>query len=66
MWDALAVICQRENLTRHELCIHLDKFRYAYSMTAAIRVFIVNYFWAAATEEGHASIGHGPLYKAGP
>ncbi len=66
MWDALDEISQRENLTRHELCGNIDKFRHASGLTAAIRVFIVSYFRAAATEEGHANIGHGPLYKAGP
>jgi hypothetical protein len=31
------------------------------SLTAAVRVFILAYFMAAATEEGHASAGHGSL-----
>ncbi len=64
MWDALEEICQRENLTRHELCGKIDMFRHASSLTAAIRVFIIPYFRAAATEEGHARIGHGALYNA--
>ena len=66
MWDALEEICQRENLPRHELCGKIDNFRQASSLTTAVRVFIATYFRAAATEEGHARIGHGPLYKAGP
>ncbi len=65
MWDALEEICQRENLTPHELCENIDKFRQASSLTAAIRVFVVSYFRVAATEEGHANIGHGALYRAG-
>ncbi len=64
MWDALGEICRREELTQHELCRLIDEHRHASSLTAAIRVFIVNYFRAAATEEGHASSGHGALYKA--
>ena len=64
MWDALDEICQRENLTRHEMCGNIDRFRYASSLTAAVRVFIVNYYKAAATEDGHANTGHGALYKA--
>ncbi len=63
MWDALEEICQRENLTRNELCGKIDKFRHTSGLTAAIRVFIVSYFRAAATEEGHANISHGPLYR---
>jgi predicted DNA-binding ribbon-helix-helix protein len=63
MWDALEEICRREEMSQHELCAKIDKRRCASSLTAAIRVFIVNYFRAAATEAGHASIGHGALYK---
>ena len=64
MWDAFDAICHRENLTRHELCGMIDRFRHASSLTAAVRVFVVNYYRAAATEEGHANIGHGALYRA--
>ena len=63
MWDALEEICRREEMSQHELCAVVDERRRASSLAAAIRVFIVNYFRAAATEEGHASIGHGALYK---
>ncbi len=63
MWDALEEICRREAMNQHESCERIDERRRASSLTAAIRVFIVNYFRAAATEEGHASIGHGALYK---
>jgi len=63
MWDALEEICRREEMSQHELCATIDERRRASSLTAAIRVFIVMYFRAAATEEGHASTGHGALYK---
>ena len=62
MWDALAEICRREEMSLRELCGAIDSRRQASSLTAAIRVFILTYFRAAATEEGHASIGHGRLY----
>ncbi len=62
MWDALAEICRREDMTSHELCNLIDRRRRASSLTAAIRVFIMAYFKSAATEEGHARIGHGALY----
>ncbi len=64
MWDALAEICRREDITLHQLSALIDERRRASSLTAAIRVFIVNYFRSAATEEGHASTGHGALYGA--
>ena len=66
MWDAFAEICRREELSQHELCGLIDERRHASSLTAAIRVFILNYFRAAATEEGHAGIGHGGLYQRRP
>ncbi len=64
MWDALEEICRREETSQHELCAKIDERRCASSLTAAIRVFMVTYFRAAATEVGHASIGHGALYKS--
>jgi hypothetical protein len=50
-------------MSQHELCSMIDERRCTSSLTAAIRVFIVNYFRGAATEAGHASIGHGALYR---
>ena len=64
MWDALAEICRREDMTLHQLCAMIDERRRASSLTAAIRVFIITYYRSAATEEGHARIGHGSLYGA--
>ena len=64
MWDALEEVYQRENINRHELFGMIDRFRHASSLTAAVRVFVLNYFRAAATEEGHAGNGHGALSRA--
>lgn len=64
MWDALAEICRRENMSLHAVCELIEARRQASSLTAAIRVFTLAYFRAAATEEGHASNGHGLLYGA--
>ncbi len=64
MWDALEEICGREGVTEHELCTRIDGLDIASSLTASVRVFIVTYFRGAATETGHAGVGHGPLYKA--
>ena len=64
MWDALAEICQREDITLHELCELIDARRKASSLTAAIRVFALSYYRAAATEAGHAGSGHGMLHAA--
>ncbi|MES2729397.1 MAG: ribbon-helix-helix domain-containing protein [Pseudomonadota bacterium] len=60
MWIALYDIAKRENCTIHEICslISLRK-RGASSLTASIRVFMMLYFKAAATEDGHGRAGHG-------
>ena len=63
MWDALDEICHRETITRNHLCEMIYNFKHASTLTAALRVFVVNYYRAAATEEGHASTGHGALYR---
>lgn len=60
MWTALYDISARESCTIHELCtlIHLRK-RADSSLTASIRVFLMLYYKAAATEDGHRKSGHG-------
>ncbi len=59
LWDAFQEICWREGRTIHELCSMVDRRRQGSSLTAALRVFIMLYFRAAATEEGHTEVGHG-------
>ena len=63
LWDALDKICQREGLTRHQLCTAIDTRKRASTLTAGVRVFVVGYLGAAATEYGHADVGHGALLK---
>lgn len=55
MWDALDEIAEREAVTLSEICTRIDRARRhgASSLTAAVRVFVLSYFRAAATEEGH-------------
>lgn len=63
MWDALEEILERENRTIHELCTEIDRRRHESTLTAAVRVYILGYFMAAATGPGHADAGHGPIYR---
>lgn len=63
MWDALRAICRREARTLHEICSMIDRNREESALTAAIRVFIMAYFRAAATDEGHARAGHGRVAR---
>ncbi len=60
MWRDLKEISTRENCSIHELCT-LISFRKnkRTSLTAAIRVFLMLYFRAATTEDGHGRAGHG-------
>lgn len=60
MWRALKEIADREHCTIHDICT-LIKMRKnpATSLTAAIRVFLMLYFRASSTEDGHRTVGHG-------
>jgi predicted DNA-binding ribbon-helix-helix protein len=60
MWSALFDIARREGRNVHEIATLVDQARPRNSsLTAAIRVFVMAYYRAAATEEGHARAGHG-------
>lgn len=60
MWDALVEAARRERLRIGELCeLVLKNKQEDFSFTSAVRVFLVNYFRRAATEDGHFKAGHG-------
>jgi len=59
MWDCMAEIARRERLSIHQIASVVAALRQGSSLTAKLRVFIVGYFRAAATEAGHAQAGHG-------
>ena len=60
MWMALKEIAKREKCSIHDVCslISLRKNENT-SLTAAIRVFLMLYFRASSTEQGHQRAGHG-------
>jgi predicted DNA-binding ribbon-helix-helix protein len=60
MWEALQEIVAREGQSLTALATRIDDERSGSSLTSAIRVHIVSYFRAAATEEGHRRSGHRP------
>ena len=66
MWDALQQICSREAKTLNQLVTEIDRQRVESSLTAAIRVYLLRYFSAAATDEGHRLAGHGALHHRIP
>ncbi|MEG3619975.1 ribbon-helix-helix domain-containing protein [Magnetovibrio sp. PR-2] len=61
VWDALEEICEREEMTLHEVCTLIDQRRKGSSRTAAVRAFILRYFREAASDIGHSHAGHGKL-----
>ncbi|HUB94824.1 MAG TPA: ribbon-helix-helix domain-containing protein [Stellaceae bacterium] len=63
MWDALHEICLREHASLHDIVTRVAGTRSESSMTAAIRVFLLGYFHAAATDDGHRSAGHGAVAR---
>ncbi len=62
MWRALKEISRREKCTVHDVCsmVYLCKKPLS-SLTASIRVFLMLYYKAATTEEGHEKAKHGNL-----
>lgn len=60
MWNALREIAKREQCRIHDICslIQMRKNPNT-SLTAAVRVFLMLYYRAAATEEGHVKASHG-------
>ena len=60
MWNGLMEVCRRERVSLHDICTRVaeDKSDET-SLTAAIRVYVMNYYRAACTEDGHMKAGHG-------
>jgi len=54
MWDALRDIAKRERVTIHDLVTFIDEHRTSSSLTAAIRVHIVNFYREAALQAAQA------------
>jgi predicted DNA-binding ribbon-helix-helix protein len=64
LWDALAEICEREDQDMSTLVRQVEAAGHTGGRTSAIRVFILNYYRNAATEHGHAGVGHGPILRS--
>lgn len=59
LWDALQEICAREGCGLGEIVQQIERLNQPGGRTSAVRVFALDYFRAAATEEGHSRAGHG-------
>jgi predicted DNA-binding ribbon-helix-helix protein len=61
LWEALLEICGREGQDMSSLVRKVEQHGHAGGRTSAVRVFVLAYFRAAATEAGHHEAGHGAL-----
>lgn len=67
LWDALMEICEREGQDISSVVRRIESGGSGEGgRTSAVRVFVVSYFRAAATDGGHAAAGHGPLMRPRP
>ncbi len=64
LWSALEEMCRRERLTLTMAIQRIEAVNPRGSRTSAVRVELMRYFRAAATEAGHAAAGHGTLAEA--
>ncbi|SRR6266568_528466 len=63
MWDALHDIARRLRVTMHGLVTDIDRERTASSLTAAIRVYIVDFYRDAALSAGQAQTVERPDFR---
>jgi predicted DNA-binding ribbon-helix-helix protein len=63
MWDALHDITRRRRATMHQLVTEIDRDRTASTLTAAIRVYIVDFYRAAAMPAQHPPISERPTLR---
>jgi predicted DNA-binding ribbon-helix-helix protein len=64
VWDALREICLREGLELRDLIQKVEQGAGEGGRTSAVRVHVLQYFRAAASEEGHRKAGHGQVNMA--
>jgi len=64
LWDALLEICERESQDMSTLVRQVEQAGHEGGRTSAVRVFVLSYFRAAATEQGHGFAGHGTLPRS--
>ncbi len=63
MWEALRDIARRRRVTMHDLVTDIDRKRIASSLTAAIRVYIVDFYRTAALPAPQAQVAEQPAFR---
>jgi predicted DNA-binding ribbon-helix-helix protein len=66
LWDALLEICQRERQDINRLVRQIEAEGHSGGRTSAVRVFVLQYFRAAASESGHEAVNHGSMDRMAP
>lgn len=61
LWSALEEMCRREHVAIRDMVRRIGANARPGGRTSAVRVEVLDYFRAAATEEGHRAAGHGSL-----
>jgi predicted DNA-binding ribbon-helix-helix protein len=61
LWSALEEMCRRERMGVRDMVRRIGAKAPPGGRTSAVRVELVSYFRAAATDEGHRDAGHGDL-----
>jgi predicted DNA-binding ribbon-helix-helix protein len=64
LWDALLEICQREHRDMSQLVRTIEEIGHRGGRTSAVRIFVLEYFRAAASQAGHEAAGHGSLERS--
>jgi len=59
VWDAIREICLRDDIDLGEMIKRVEKAEPHGGRTSAVRVYVLQYFRRAATEEGHRRSDHG-------
>ena len=63
MWEALQEIARRQATNINQLVTEIDRRRYSSSLTAAIRVDIVDFYRAAASTQSQRGVDLRPVLK---
>lgn len=60
-WDALHRVARKEGVTVHEICEAVARRTNGYSLTGAVRVFLLSYYSVGAMDPALASVPVGGL-----
>lgn len=66
LWDALYEICAHEKIGVGDLIRRIEAQGHSGGRTSAVRVFVLQYYRAAAMDAGHSQAGHGASQPEDP